>query len=94
VPDIKSIKREKKPMIREMRRSMNIWNLISKADCVLELEADIWRYGLNNVRIKESIEKKSVMSRRRDLFFLMKTLQPCKYHQMKGLANIMMLIIS
>lgn len=93
VPVVKRISREKKPTIREMRRSINIWNRISREACALELEADIWRNGLNNVRIRESMEKKSVMFERMDLFFLIKTLQPCKYHQMKGLISIIVYII-
>ena len=43
VPVISKIRREKKPIILETRRSINIWNLRSR-DALAEADsADIWR---------------------------------------------------
>ncbi len=60
-PTTSRTRREKKPTIREMRRSMKVWNFKSREASELAVSADICRKGLNKVRIKEFIEKKSVI---------------------------------
>jgi hypothetical protein len=57
IPVRSKIMRLKKPMMRETSRSVNMWNFNSSDDCREALSADIWRNGLNKVRINESIEK-------------------------------------
>ena len=60
-PMMRRINLEKKPMMRETRRSMNIWNLRSREESALAEAAEIWRKGWKRVRIRESMEKKSVI---------------------------------
>ena len=45
VPVMSRVRREKKPTMRETRRSMNMWNLRSREDSALAVSAEIWRKG-------------------------------------------------
>lgn len=89
---INKIKREKNPTTRETRRSINIWNFKSKEDSALAESAEIWRNGLKRVRIKESIEKKSVILERKPRSFLIKTFHPCAYHH-KNISAIAIFLL-
>ena len=75
-PMTRRMRREEKPIIREIKRSINIWNFKSSEASVPAVSAEIWRNGLNKVRIKESIEKKSVMLEKPIRIFSIKTFQP------------------
>ncbi len=61
VPVIRRTRREKKPIMRETSRSINIWNLRSREAPAEAVSAEIWRKGLNKVRMRDPMEKKSVM---------------------------------
>lgn len=92
VPVNNNTKREKKPTTRETRRSMNMWNLRSSEALDEADSAEIWRKGLNKVRIKESIEKKSVIPERKPRNLLMKVCQPCAYHQKNMSTNAILIL--
>ena len=72
--------REKKPIIREMRRSINMWNLRSRDAPSLADSAEIWRKGLKRVRSSDPMEKKSVILVKKLWILLSKTFQPEEYH--------------
>ena len=74
------IRREMKPMRRETERSMKRRNLRSR-ELLEVVPAEIWRYGLKRVRMRESMEKKSVRLENQLRAREMKTRQPCAYHQ-------------
>ena len=86
-PTTRRIRREKKPTMRETRRSMKVWNFKSREASELAVSADICRKGLNKVRIKEFIEKKSVILEKLRRIFSIKTCQPWVYHQEKTSMN-------
>ncbi len=81
LPTISRRRRVKKPTRREMKRSRKIWNFISKDESAFAEFAEIWRNGWNNVRMSESMEKKSVMFDNIPRILWMKTCQPRAYHQ-------------
>ena len=68
-PATRRTRRVAKPMKREIRRSINIWNFKSREAFSLAVSAEIWRNGLKSVRMSEFMEKKSIMLERKDFVF-------------------------
>ena len=79
-PTSNKINLEQNPIIRETSLSINAWNFKS-SEPELVVSAEICRYGLNNVRISESIEKKSDTLKNQARERTIKTRQPFAYHQ-------------
>ena len=76
LPVSNKMRRVEKPTRREIRRSMNIWNLRSSEAEPEAVSAEIWRYGLKRVRIKEDIEKKSARLKSHSRTLCAKVAQP------------------
>ena len=92
VPAIKRKRREKNPMKREISLSKNMCILSSREESALAVSAEIWRNGLNKVRISEFMEKKSTIFDKVCRFFWIKTFQPWAYHQ-ESISKIAIIIL-
>ena len=91
-PVMSKMSREKKPTMRETRRSTNICHLRSREESAAAESAEIWRKGLKRVRMREFIEKKSVRLEKAFLTLPIKTPQPEIYHQVKDFRIIITLL--